>query len=290
MERVHPDDRESTRRAVQRSLEGRGDFEADYRLVAPGVDTRWLAARGRCEFDRDGKPLRMRGVTIDITKRSEERRVGNECEERIRLDADAANLRCWVHDLVTDQMWATRTGWNMLGWWSSGPLTFQQFMERVHPDDRESVRRAAQRSREGRSDYEAEYRLVVPGVGTRWVAARGRCEFDRDGKPLRMRGVTIDITKRRQAEEALRASEQRMGLAADAADLYCWEWEIPSDQVWTTGTGRNALDWRPSRPLTFEQVMERVHPDDRESMRQALQQSVEARGDYEVDYRLLAPG
>jgi len=290
MERVHPDDRESMRQALQRSVEGGGDYEVDYRLVAPGVDTRWLAARGRCEFDRDGKPLRMRGVTIDITKRRQAEEALIASEQRVSLAADAANLRCWVHDLVTDQMWATQTGRNVLGWWPSRPLTFEQFMERVHPDDRQSVRRAVQRSREDHSDYEAEYRLVVPSVGTRWVAARGRCEFDCDGKPLRMRGVTIDITKRRQAEEALIASEQRVSLAADAASLRCWEYDIQSDQLWATQTDRNMLGWWPSRPLTFEQFTERVHPDDRESVRRAVQRSREDRSDYEAEYRLVVPG
>ena len=211
-------------------------------------------------------------------------------EDRISLAADAANLRCWVHDLVTDQTWATQTGRNMLGWWPSRPFAFEQFMERVHPDDRQSVRRAVQRSREDHSDYEAEYRLVVPSVGTRWVAARGRCEFDCDGKPLRMRGVTIDITKRRQAEEALIASEQRVSLAADAASLRCWEYDIQSDQLWATQTDRNMLGWWPSRPLTFEQFTERVHPDDRESVRRAVQRSREDRSDYEAEYRLVVPG
>ena len=290
MERVHPDDRESMRQALQRSVEGGGDYEVDYRLVTPGVDTRWLAARGRCEFDRDGKPLRMRGVTIDITKRRQAEEALIASEQRVSLAADAANLRCWVHDLVTDQMWATQTGRNVLGWWPSRPLTFEQFMERVHPDDRQSVRRAVQRSREDHSDYEAEYRLVVPSVGTRWVAARGRCEFDSDGKPLRMRGVTIDITKRRQAEEALIASEQRVSLAADAASLRCWEYDIQSDQLWATQTDRNMLGWWPSRPLTFEQFTERVHPDDRESVRRAVQRSREDRSDYEAEYRLVVPG
>jgi hypothetical protein len=46
-------------------------------------------------------------------------------EESISLAADAANLRCWVHDIVTDQIWATRTGRTMLGWLPSRPLSFR---------------------------------------------------------------------------------------------------------------------------------------------------------------------
>ena len=290
MERVHPDDRESVRRAVQRSREDRTDYEAEYRLVVPGVGTRWVAARGRCEFDRDGKPLRMRGVNVDITKRRQAEEALRASEQRMGLAADAADLYCWEWEIPSDQVWTTGTGRNALDWRPSRPLTFEQVMERVHPDDRESMRQALQRSVEGGGDYEVDYRLVAPGVDTRWLAARGRCEFDRDGKPLRMRGVTIDITKRRQAEEALIASEQRVSLAADAANLRCWVHDLVTDQMWATQTGRNVLGWWPSRPLTFEQFTERVHPDDRESVRRAVQRSREDRSDYEAEYRLVVPG
>src|SRR6516165_143330 len=289
MERVHPDDRESVRRAVQRSREDRTDYEAEYRLVVPSVGTRWVAARGRCEFDRDGKPLRMRGVNVDITKRRQAEEALRASEQRMGLAADAADLYCWEWEIPSDQVWTTGTGRNALDWRPSRPLTFEQVMERVHPDDRESMRQALQRSVEGGGDYEVDYRLVTPGVDTRWLAARGRCEFDRDGKPLRMRGVTIDITKRRQAEEALIASEQRVSLAADAANLRCWVHDLVTDQMWATQTGRNVLGWWPSRPLTFEQFMERVHPDDRQSVRRAVQRSREDRSDYEAEYRLVVP-
>ena len=131
-------------------------------------------------------------------------------EDRISLAADAADLYCWEWEIPSDQVWTTGTGRNALDWRPSRPLTFEQVMERVHPDDRESMRQALQRSVEGGGDYEVDYRLVTPGVDTRWLAARGRCEFDRDGKPLRMRGVTIDITKRRQAEEAARELSGRL--------------------------------------------------------------------------------
>ncbi len=131
-------------------------------------------------------------------------------EQRMRLAADAADLRFWVWEIPSDQLWATHVSRSMSDWPPAQGHSFENVFERMHPDDRESVRRALQRSLEGRGDdesrgdYRAEWRLAWPGFRPRWIVHRGRCEFDRDGKPLRLRGVSIDSTKRRQTEEALR--------------------------------------------------------------------------------------
>ncbi len=138
------------------------------------------------------------------------RRRLHASEQRMSLAADAADLRFWVWEIPSDQVWATRTGRKTLDWPPSRPLTFEQLMERVHADDREVMRRAVQWSLEGHGELETDYRLVVPGLHERWIAVRGRCEFDRDGKPLRMRGVSLDITERRQAEETARELSGRL--------------------------------------------------------------------------------
>ena len=53
-------------------------------------------------------------------------------------------------------------------------------------------------------DYSVEYRVMAPDRFIRWIAARGAVEFGTNGKPLRMRGVAIDITERKHSEEALK--------------------------------------------------------------------------------------
>jgi signal transduction histidine kinase len=81
-------------------------------------------------------------------------------------------------------------------------MTFESFVARAHPDDRMSIRRRMQHALGGNGIYQTEYRLALPAVPLRWVAARGRVEFDHNRKPLRVNGVSIDVTERKRAEDA----------------------------------------------------------------------------------------
>ena len=85
------------------------------------------------------------------------------------------------------------------------------FLQRLHPDDREIFQRAVAKATSGDGHYEAEFRVVVPDGRMRWIISRGKVEFNSGGKPVRVRGVSTDITARKQAEaETL---QQRSELA-----------------------------------------------------------------------------
>ena len=71
-ERLHPEDRERTRTAIERSIEARTGYDIDYRTVSPdGTATKWIRAVGRTFYDGDGKPVQFDGVTVDVTGRKE---------------------------------------------------------------------------------------------------------------------------------------------------------------------------------------------------------------------------
>jgi two-component system sensor kinase FixL len=123
-----------------------------------------------------------------------------ESEERVTLAADAANLGIWVHDLERGEVWASHQWRKLFGFTKSERIDFTAFLQRVHPEDRETIGNAMATPSTSKWSYDREYRLVLPDGETRWIGSRGKFEFAADGKPLRRRGASLDITMRKQAE------------------------------------------------------------------------------------------
>jgi signal transduction histidine kinase len=132
-----------------------------------------------------------------------------DSEGRMSLAAEAANLGVWVWDVVRDEIWMTDKGRALFGLAPNTRLDYASLIARVHPEDRGARDAATRRALETQEDYVIEYRVLLPDGQVRWIGGRGRVEFG-DGKPLRMRGVSLDITERRQAE--LEAARQRNEL------------------------------------------------------------------------------
>jgi two-component system sensor kinase FixL len=134
-----------------------------------------------------------------------------ETQERMELAANAAELGMWMWDIVRDEVWITDKGRALLGFAPLEKIDFNRFRSRLHPEDRESVLQAVEKSLRTGAEYESEYRTVLPDGQVRWIAGRGQVEFNCDGQPVRMRGVAVDITKRKQAEE--QTAHQRNEIA-----------------------------------------------------------------------------
>jgi len=122
-------------------------------------------------------------------------------EKRLNLAADSANLGMWEWDIVRDEIWMTDKGRALFGFDPPEKVDFDRFRNRLYLEDRESVNSAVEKSLRTGAEYESEYRVVLPDGQIRWIAGRGQVEFNRGGRPVRMRGASLDITTRKQAEE-----------------------------------------------------------------------------------------
>ena len=128
-------------------------------------------------------------------------------DKRLNLAADSADLGLWEWDLSKDEIWVTPTRRARLSLPVSEKITFEDVISRLHVDDRDQIRHAIKDAIENGKDYEAEYRIPLADGSVRWIAARGRVQVNKQGKPMRLLGVSVDVTTRKQTE--LQAQQHR---------------------------------------------------------------------------------
>ena len=131
-------------------------------------------------------------------------------EKRLNLAADSANLGMWEWDLNKDEIWVTPGRRAQLGFPISGRITSEQLISRWHPDDRDKVRQAMKEAIENGRGYDAEFRIVLADGNVRWIASRGRVQIDAHGKPMRLTGISLDITARKDAEAVARRQRDEL--------------------------------------------------------------------------------
>lgn len=156
------------------------------------------------------KRVAIRGGTVlyvcrDITERKRAEEALRQNEERLSLALEAAAAGTWDWHVPTGEMCWSRETHRMFGDPAlDGPPSFNAFLARVHPGDRDRVARTMVGAMDRGSSYETEFRLegADAEAAGRWVLGKGRAL--RNGKPIRMLGVFVDVTDRHRAEQELR--------------------------------------------------------------------------------------
>src|SRR5262252_3909445 len=99
--------------------------------------------------------------------------------------------------------------------------------------------------------------------------------------------LSSDIFRAGQLARELEISEKRFNLAADSANLGMWEWDLEKDEIWVSPTRRAQLGFPPTGRITFEELISRSHEDDRDKVRQAINDAIEQGKDYQAEFRFV---
>ncbi|MFE8031886.1 response regulator [Thiohalocapsa marina] len=159
--------------------------------------------------DADGAPMGFLALLIDITERKETEVELRMSEERLQLTVDGAGIGIWDWDLVSDApVWSDLCKQHLALPAGQAP-SIKHFHRVLHPDDRARVEALIRHCAESGEDYNTEYRILGADGAEHWISAVGRVYRDAAGKPERLRGITRDITTRKQAELNLQESERR---------------------------------------------------------------------------------
>ncbi len=128
----------------------------------------------------------------------------SESEDRLRMATEAADVGIWYWDVQADQLiWSDKCK-VLFGLATAARVTFATFLDAVHPEDRPLVAKAYGQAFACQGDCDIEYRAVHPDGTVRWILAKGHGACDERGRPVRMHGIAMDITSRKQVMEQLR--------------------------------------------------------------------------------------
>jgi PAS domain S-box-containing protein len=157
---------------------------------------------------------------LDLSDRKQVETELRQNSEWLNLALDAAKMGSWDWDLTRNQILWSPYHEEIFGYEPGTPQrSYQDWLNRIHPEDLPQVQACMQESLEKHSDYECEHRVLWPDGNVRWIVAQGRYHYDAQ-RPVRMVGMIIDITQRKYVEQLLRQHAEELTLANQMKDEF----------------------------------------------------------------------
>lgn len=291
---MHPDDSALYRRRLTELRSGaNGYFEAEYRILTRENSWLWILQRGRVVArDALGAPSRVIGICIDIDQRKREETASKTNESRLATALWGARAAFWQWHVPTDTrtmspMWYAMTRYTREQW--EGLPT--PWFSRVHAEDGAAVEAAMREYRSGATDsLEYEYRLLTAGGDWKWILDRARAvEWDLEGNPAVIMGVSLDIDAQKRVDVELRSSETRLQTAVWGARMGLWESDLALNSTrwfdqWCEQYGIDPCDG----PDHARRWMAHIHPADVAGVAQRYEAHLAGKQDfYDSEYRIM---
>ncbi|HEY9658313.1 MAG TPA: PAS domain S-box protein, partial [Allocoleopsis sp.] len=224
---IYEPDRERVAQCIRSITPNNPILTIENRVIDAQGKVRWTEWVNRMLFDAQGNLIEFQSVGRDITELKQAEQALRQSEERRRLALDLTHLGFWDWHLPTRELTWNDNHFTLLG--LSPELStahYENWRNRIHPEDVQRVEQLFQQSIETHTDYEAEYRVVHPDQSVHWLLSRGRAVYDDQDQPLRALGVMLDISERKHIEASLQESNRRWRSLLDNVQLVVIELNI----------------------------------------------------------------
>lgn len=230
-----------------------------------------------------GEKVRSRLKGLVDSRTSELR----DAEYTRNLAMEAAQVGLWSGNIQSGVLeWDERVE-RMMGLHENTYPDFESWFSVLYPDDKERVLSDFQAAISGEKIYDVEYRVVMPDGKVRYITARGKMTRDEDGAPYRIDGVTLDMTELKQAEHALKESQERFELAVHGSGDALWEYDVRKGENWFSTRFVELLGYKEGELSDILGAMKRaVHSDDKDKIIEAFAAHIERDVPYDIEYRM----
>jgi PAS domain S-box-containing protein len=286
---IHPDEAPSVLATRTRAIEAKEAYEMEVRLKRFDGIYRWHLARIVPLKDEAGQVVNWYGTATDIHDVKQVEEALRESEERFRLSTRAVDGVVYDWDVKASTVYRSEGLYNLIGIHpENAPTRKNWWGERIHPDDLARIKSVMAAIFQGSSDrYEFEYR--VRHEEGHWVDVwdRGYLIRDREGQVVRIVGSTADITRRKQIEETLKQSEERLRFAIEGAELGTWDYDIASGDILWSDFCKRIFGLPLDANVDYQVFLNVLHPEDRERIHAAVERAIAHHEDYDVEMRSL---
>lgn len=261
----------------------------DLELTINRGDGRMISVRTVGEVDlRDGKPFRLCGTFQDITARVATREAMRLANERIEIATESGGIGIWDWNIITGELYCDDWMHRLHGRDPANRDGDSLWREHLHPDDKARIVKALNDAVAGIAPYDVEFRVIWPDTSIHHLRGSARVTRDAEGNALRMAGANWDVSARVEAEQALRAANERATLATESGAIGIFEWDLASDTCTCDHWMYRLHDFQKTTDTTtLEFWTQHMHPDDKQPVIEALNDALAGPDPYNTEYRVV---
>ena len=226
----------------------------------------------------------------DVTERIEAEIELNQSNERFLRITSTTNDAVWEWELKTGKLWSNDMHQQLYGLTINDPVpTSQEWAARLHPEDRQSILQMQEEALTSDTNvFISEYRFQSNG-SYKYIFDRCYIERNEQGNPIRMLGSMMDVTAKKQADEAIKHSNERFELIAKTTNDAVWETDLVSNYSWANEMNYLLYGLSIQDPVpTYDDWSNHLYPDDRERIVKSLDTTLKSkRNIWVTEYRFI---
>src|ERR1700730_16822786 len=292
---IHPYDLPLTIAAFTRSIQTGEPYEVEHHLRRADGVYRWFHARGLALRDKEGRIVRWYYLPIDVDDRRRAEEALRKSEALLHEAQRLARTGSWSWDVLSGKVVSSPENARIYGFQPNEDSAAPEvYFQRIHPDQRERIREVFQTCVVEKTDYQADFPIVLLDRTVKYIHATGHPLLNKSGDLIEFFGTTVDVTEQHEARAALqtafeqiKAEETELRRMTDAIASYIYVLRPDGTALYANQT---LLDYT---GLTLEHVQREdqrarvFHPEDLERLREERQGAFACGKPFELEQRAL---